>query len=209
MSQFNPTTKTQAALSAAVQSASAAGNPDVRPGHLLVALLEQQDGIAGPLLQACGVDPQLALAQATDLVNGYPKASGSGMAAPNFNRDALAVISASQELAGEMGDAYVSTEHVLVGIAAGHTGGDAAKILNELGATADALKGAFTAVRGNTRVTTENPEDQYQALEKYSTDLTARAREGKIDPVIGRDSEIRRVVQVLSRRTKNTVYGVK
>ena len=203
MSQFNPTTKTQAALSAAVQSASAAGNPDVRPGHLLVALLEQQDGIAGPLLQACGVDPQLALAQATDLVNGYPKASGSGMAAPNFNRDALAVISASQELAGEMGDAYVSTEHVLVGIAAGHTGGDAAKILNELGATADALKGAFTAVRGNTRVTTENPEDQYQALEKYSTDLTARAREGKIDPVIGRDSEIRRVVQVLSRRTKN------
>ena len=203
MSQFNPTTKTQAALSAAVQSASAAGNPDVRPGHLLVALLEQQDGIAGPLLQACGVDPQFALAQATDLVNGYPKASGSGMAAPNFNRDALAVISASQELAGEMGDAYVSTEHVLVGIAAGHTGGDAAKILNELGATADALKGAFTAVRGNTRVTTENPEDQYQALEKYSTDLTARAREGKIDPVIGRDSEIRRVVQVLSRRTKN------
>nr|WP_187354225.1 ATP-dependent chaperone ClpB [Dietzia aerolata] len=203
VSQFNPTTKTQAALSAAVQSASAAGNPDVRPGHLLVALLEQQDGIAGPLLQACGVDPQLALAQAKELVNGYPKASGSGMAAPNFNRDALAVISASQELAGEMGDAYVSTEHVLVGIAAGHTGGDAAKILNELGATADALKGAFTAVRGNTRVTTENPEDQYQALEKYSTDLTARAREGKIDPVIGRDSEIRRVVQVLSRRTKN------
>ena len=203
MSQFNPTTKTQAALSAAVQSASAAGNPDVRPGHLLVALLEQQEGIAGPLLQACGVDPQLALAQAKELVNGYPKASGSGMAAPNFNRDALAVISSSQELAGEMGDAYVSTEHVLVGIASGHTGGDAAKVLNELGATADALKGAFTAVRGNTRVTTENPEDQYQALEKYSTDLTARARDGKIDPVIGRDSEIRRVVQVLSRRTKN------
>ena len=203
MSQFNPTTKTQAALSAAVQAASAAGNPDVRPGHLLVALLEQQDGIAGPLLKACGVDPQLALNQATELVGGYPRASGSGMAAPNFNRDALAVISSSQALAAEMGDAYVSTEHVLVGIAAGHTGGDAAKILNELGATEDALKGAFTAVRGNTRVTTENPEDQYQALEKYSTDLTARAREGKIDPVIGRDSEIRRVVQVLSRRTKN------
>ena len=203
MSQFNPTTKTQAALSAAVQSASAAGNPDVRPGHLLVALLEQQDGIAGPLLQACGVDPQLVLTQAKELVAGYPKASGSGLAAPNLNRDALAVISSSQALAAEMGDAYVSTEHVLVGIAAGHTGGDAAKLLSELGATEDALKGAFTAVRGNTRVTTENPEDQYQALEKYSTDLTARAREGKIDPVIGRDSEIRRVVQVLSRRTKN------
>ncbi|AWH93162.1 ATP-dependent chaperone ClpB [Dietzia lutea] len=203
MSQFNPTTKTQAALSAAVQSASAAGNPDVRPGHLLVALLEQQGGIATPLLQACGVDPQLALTQAKALVGGYPKASGSGMAAPNFNRDALAVVNYSQTLAAEMGDDYVSTEHVLVGIAAGHTGGDAAKLLNELGATEDALKRAFTAVRGNTRVTTENPEDQYQALEKYATDLTARAREGKIDPVIGRDSEIRRVVQVLSRRTKN------
>ncbi|PAY21819.1 ATP-dependent chaperone ClpB [Dietzia natronolimnaea] len=203
MSQFNPTTKTQAALSAAVQSASAAGNPDVRPGHLLVALLEQQDGIATPLLQACGVDPQLALTQAKALTASYPSASGSGLAAPNFNRDALAVISFSQNLATEMGDDYVSTEHVLVGIAAGHTGGDAAKLLNELGATEDALKKAFTAVRGNTRVTTENPEDQYQALEKYSTDLTARARDGKIDPVIGRDSEIRRVVQVLSRRTKN------
>ncbi|MFL0577750.1 ATP-dependent chaperone ClpB [Dietzia sp. 179-F 9C3 NHS] len=203
MSQFNPTTKTQAALSAAVQAASAAGNPDVRPGHLLVALLEQQDGIARPLFQACGVDPQLVLAQAKDLVAGYPKASGSGMATPNFNRDALAVINHSQTLAAEMGDAYVSTEHVLAGIAAGHTGGDAAKLLTELGATEDALKEAFTAVRGNTRVTTENPEDQYQALEKYATDLTARARDGKIDPVIGRDSEIRRVVQVLSRRTKN------
>ncbi|MBB1036354.1 ATP-dependent chaperone ClpB [Dietzia sp. CQ4] len=203
MSQFNPTTKTQAALSAAVQSASAAGNPDVRPGHLLVALLEQQDGIATPLLQACGVDPQLALTQAKALTASYPSASGSGLAAPNFNRDALAVISFSQTLASEMGDDYVSTEHVLVGIAAGHTGGDAAKLLNELGATEDALKQAFAAVRGNTRVTSENPEDQYQALEKYSTDLTARAREGKIDPVIGRDSEIRRVVQVLSRRTKN------
>ncbi|AVZ40473.1 MULTISPECIES: ATP-dependent chaperone ClpB [unclassified Dietzia] len=203
MSQFNPTTKTQAALSAAVQSASAAGNPDVRPGHLLVALLEQQDGIATPLLQACGVDPKLALSQAKALTASYPSASGSGLAAPNFNRDALAVISFSQTLATEMGDDYVSTEHVLVGIAAGHTGGDAAKLLNELGATEDALKKAFAAVRGNTRVTTENPEDQYQALEKYSTDLTARARDGKIDPVIGRDSEIRRVVQVLSRRTKN------
>ncbi|WP_010540811.1 ATP-dependent chaperone ClpB [Dietzia alimentaria] len=203
MSQFNPTTKTQAALSAAVQAASAAGNPDVRPGHLLVALLEQQDGIAKPLLQACGIDPQLALTQAKDLVGSYPKASGSGLAAPNFNRDAIAVINHSQTLAAEMGDDYVSTEHVLVGIAAGHTGGDAAKLLSELGATEAALKQAFAAVRGNTRVTTENPEDQYQALEKYATDLTARAREGKIDPVIGRDSEIRRVVQVLSRRTKN------
>ena len=116
MSQFNPTTKTQAALSAAVQSASAAGNPDVRPGHLLVALLEQQDGIATPLLQACGVDPQLALTQAKALTASYPSASGSGLAAPNFNRDALAVISFSQTLASEMGDDYVSTEHLLLAL---------------------------------------------------------------------------------------------
>src|SRR5699024_1673122 len=118
MSQFNPTTKTQAALSAAVQAASAAGNPDVRPGHLLVTLLGQEYGIARPLLRACGVDPQLVATQAGELVSGYPKASGSGMAAPNFNRDALAVINTSQTLAAEMGAAYVSTEHVLVGIAA-------------------------------------------------------------------------------------------
>ena len=201
MSQFNPTTKTQAAISDAVQAASAAGNPDVRPGHFLVALLEQKDGIARPLLQAVGVDPQLVLTQAEALVKGYPRASGSGMAAPNFNRDALAVLDRAQKLASEMGDDYVSTEHLLVGIAAGN--GDAAQLLQEAGAGEHELREAFTQVRGNTRVTSENPEDQYQALEKYATDLTARAREGRIDPVVGRDSEIRRVVQVLSRRTKN------
>ena len=198
---FTPTTKTNEALQAALKSASAAGNPDIRPGHLLVALLEQSDGIAGPLLTAAGVEPTDVLARARELVAGYPKAQGSNMANPQFNRDALNALTAAEELAGELGDEYVSAEILLIGIATGQS--DAAKSLQSAGATPEVLKGALTSVRGNRRVTSEDPEEQYQALEKYATDLTARAREGKIDPVIGRDSEIRRVVQVLSRRTKN------
>ena len=198
---FTPTTKTNEALQAALKSASAAGNPDIRPGHLLVALLEQPDGIAGPLLTAAGVEPTGALARARALVAGYPSAQGSNMANPQLNRDALNALTAAEELAGELGDEYVSAEILLIGIATGQS--EAAKSLQDAGATPEALKGALTSVRGNRRVTTEDPEEQYQALEKYATDLTARAREGKIDPVIGRDQEIRRVVQVLSRRTKN------
>ncbi|HJE90833.1 MAG TPA: ATP-dependent chaperone ClpB, partial [Dietzia timorensis] len=203
MSEFNPTTKTQAAISSAVQQASAAGNPDVRPGHLVQALLEQEGGITVPLLEAVGAPVDVVRTRINELVSGYPSAQGAGLATPNFNREALAALKYAQDLAAEMGDAYTSTEHLLVGIAAGPAGGDAAKVLSEVGATSEALREGFTAVRGSTRVTTDNPEDQYQALEKYSTDLTAEARDGKIDPVIGRDQEIRRVVQVLSRRTKN------
>ena len=198
---FTPTTKTNEALQAALKSASAAGNPDIRPAHLLVALLEQEDGIAAPLLTAAGVEPTGALARAREIVSGYPSAQGSNMANPQFNRDALNALTAAEELAGELGDEYVSAEILLIGIATGQS--DAAKSLQDAGATPEALKGALTSVRGNRKVTTEDPEEQYQALEKYATDLTARAREGKIDPVIGRDQEIRRVVQVLSRRTKN------
>lgn len=198
---FTPTTKTGEVLQSALQSASAAGNPDIRPAHLLVALLEQKEGIAPPLLEAAGVNPSGVLTRAKELVSGYPSASGSNMAKPSFNRDALNALNSAEELAGELGDEFVSTEILLIGIASGQS--DAAEVLQSAGATAEALKGALTSVRGSKRVTSENPEDQYQALEKYATDLTARAREGKIDPVIGRDHEIRRVVQVLSRRTKN------
>ncbi|MGV0352871.1 ATP-dependent chaperone ClpB [uncultured Corynebacterium sp.] len=201
MNSFNPTTKTQEALQQALQTASAGGNPDIRPAHLLAAILGQQDGIAAPVLKATGVDPQTVLQEARGLVDGYPKAEGANMANPNFNRDALNVLTRAQELAGELGDDYVSTEVLLAAIAGSKT--DAAELLTSRGATYDAIKGAFPSVRGAAKVNTENPEDQFQALEKYSTDLTARAREGKIDPVIGRDQEIRRVVQVLSRRTKN------
>ena len=198
---FTPTTKTGEVLQEAMKAATSVGNPDIRPGHILVALLEQKEGIAAPLLEAAGVNPSGVLTRAKELVAGYPSASGANMANPQFNRDAVNALNAAEELAGELGDEYVSTEILLIGVATGQS--EAANVLQSAGATAEALKGALTSVRGSRKVTTENPEEQYQALEKYATDLTVRAREGKIDPVIGRDAEIRRVVQVLSRRTKN------
>ena len=198
---FNPTTRTQQAISAAVQAASLAGNPDVGPTHLLGALLAQGDGIAAPLLTAVGADPAAIRTEVTALGNRLPSAAGSTVAAPQLSRDALAAITAAQQLATEMGDEYVSTEHLLVGLASGRSA--VADLLRRHGATPDALREAFTKVRGSARVTSPDPEGSYQALEKYGLDLTARARSGELDPVIGRDTEIRRVVQVLSRRTKN------
>ena len=201
MGAFNPTTKTQEAIQQALQKASAAGNPDIRPAHLLEAILKQEDGIAAPVLKATGVDPETVAKEAAEITAGYPKAEGANMANPNFNREALTALNAAQELAGELGDEYVSTEVLLAAIAKGSD--EAAELLRKRGATYEVLKNAFPSVRGHKKVTSQDPEQQFQALEKYSTDLTARAREGKIDPVIGRDAEIRRVVQVLSRRTKN------
>ncbi|OZF50736.1 ATP-dependent chaperone ClpB [Rhodococcus sp. 14-2470-1b] len=200
MDSFTPTTKTQAALSAALQAASAAGNPDIRPAHLLVALLDQTDGIASPLLKAVGVDPATVRGEARTLVDRLPSATGS-TTTPQLGREALAAITAAQNLATELDDEYVSTEHLMVGLATGDS--DVAKLLTGHGAGPNELRDAFQTVRGSARVTSADPESTYQALEKYSTDLTARAREGQLDPVIGRDTEIRRVVQVLSRRTKN------
>jgi ATP-dependent Clp protease ATP-binding subunit ClpB len=197
---FTPTTKSQAALSAALQAASAAGNPDIRPAHLLVALLDQTDGIATPLLKAVGVDPATVRREAQNLVDRLPSASGS-TTTPQLGRETLAAITAAQHLATELDDEYVSTEHIMVGLATGSD--DVGKLLTGHGAGPNELRDAFQAVRGSARVTSADPENTYQALEKYSTDLTALAREGKLDPVIGRDTEIRRVVQVLSRRTKN------
>ncbi|WP_280182602.1 ATP-dependent chaperone ClpB [Nocardia cyriacigeorgica] len=200
MDSFNPTTKTQAALTAALQAASSAGNPEIRPAHLLVALLDQTDGIAAPLLKAVGTDPAVVRREAQEIIDRLPSATGA-TTTPQLGREALAAITAAQRLATEMGDEYVSTEHVMVGLAEGDS--DITMLLTKYGATADALREAFTAVRGSARVTNPDPEGSYQALEKYSTDLTEAARSGKLDPVIGRDTEIRRVVQVLSRRTKN------
>ncbi|MBC3194654.1 ATP-dependent chaperone ClpB [Pseudonocardia sp. C8] len=201
MDSFNPTTRTQQAISAAVQAATLAGNPDVGPTHLLGALLAQGDGIAAPLLAAVGADADAVRKELTELGNRLPSASGSSVSAPQLSRDALAAITAAQQLATEMGDEYVSTEHLLVGLA--RSGGQVAQLLQRHGATPDALRDAFGKVRGSARVTSPDPEGSYQALEKYGQDLTARARDGELDPVIGRDTEIRRVVQVLSRRTKN------
>ncbi|TDZ43904.1 ATP-dependent chaperone ClpB [Mycobacteroides franklinii] len=200
MDSFNPTTKTQAALTAALQAATSAGNPEIRPAHLLVALLSQADGIAAPLLQAVGVDPAVVRNEAQAIADRLPQVSNAS-ANPQLSRDSIAAITTAQQLATELNDDYVSTEHLLVGLATGDS--DIAKLLANSGATPQALRDAFVQVRGSGRVTSAEPEATFQALEKYSTDLTARAREGKLDPVIGRDTEIRRVVQVLSRRTKN------
>lgn len=187
-------------MTAALQSASSAGNPDIRPAHLLVALLDQTDGIAAPLLKAVGVDPTVVHREAQAIVDRLPKTTGAS-STPQLGREALTALTAAQHLATEMDDEYVSTEHVLYGLAGGDS--DVAQLLVRHGATQDALREAFTTVRGSARVTSPEPEGTYQALEKYSTDLTEAARSGKLDPVIGRDTEIRRVVQVLSRRTKN------
>ncbi|WP_149361853.1 ATP-dependent chaperone ClpB [Lolliginicoccus suaedae] len=200
MDAFSPTTKVQAALSTAMQNASAAGNPDIQPQHILAALLEQPDGIAVPLLKAVGADPAAIDRELAQLLDRIPVVTGQS-ATPQLGREALAAITTAQKLATELGDQYVSAEHIMVGLATGS--GDTARLLQRHGATDQALREAFTAVRGSSRVTNPDPEATYQALEKYSTDLTAAAREGKLDPVIGRDNEIRRVIQVLSRRTKN------
>ncbi|MGV0714038.1 ATP-dependent chaperone ClpB [Mycolicibacterium sp. XJ662] len=200
MDSFNPTTKTQAALTSALQAATAAGNPQIAPEHLLMALLTQNDGIAAPLLEAVGVEPATIRAETQRLLDRLPSATGAATQ-PQLSPQSLSAITAAQHLATEMDDEYVSTEHLLVGLATGDS--DTAKLLTGHGASPQALRDAFTKVRGSARVTSADPEGTYQALEKYSADLTARAREGKLDPVIGRDNEIRRVVQVLSRRTKN------
>jgi len=198
---FTPTTKTQQAISNAVQSATTGGHPDVRPAHLLSALLAQSDGITSPLLQAVGADPAAVRAETDTLVRRIPAAAGATVSAPQLDRAGVRALTTAQELAGQMGDEYVSTEHLLVGLAQGDS--DVAQLLARQGATPDALREAFASVRGSAKVTSPDPEGSYQALEKYGTDLTARARAGELDPVIGRDTEIRRVVQVLSRRTKN------
>ncbi|EFV13726.1 ATP-dependent chaperone ClpB [Segniliparus rugosus] len=197
---FQPTTRAQAAISSALQAVTAAGRPEVRPEDLLLALLEQSDGIAVPLLQASGADPKAVTAAVRAAVAALPTVQG-GASAPRLSRELASALETASKLAAELRDEYVSTEHLIVGLATGDS--PAARLLAEHGATPAALREAFTAVRGSARITTEDPEGSYQALEKYSTDLTALARAGKLDPVIGRDTEIRRVVQVLSRRTKN------
>jgi ATP-dependent Clp protease ATP-binding subunit ClpB len=195
------TRKSQDALSAAVRRAAADGNPQVDPLHLLVALIAQNGGTTAPLLRAVGADPATVAKNAESQLGRLPQVNGQTASAPEMSRPMLSVINTAVARAREMNDEYVSTEHLLVGLAA--DGGQAATLLRDAGATPEALLEAFTQVRGSARVTTENPEETYQALEKYGVDLTQQARDGGLDPVIGRDAEIRRVIQVLSRRTKN------
>ncbi|GLY67319.1 ATP-dependent chaperone ClpB [Amycolatopsis taiwanensis] len=201
MDAFNPTTKTQQAISSAAQAATVAGNPSIAPEHLLGALLAQSDGIAGPLLTAVGADPQQVHKELEPLISALPSATGATVSSPQFDTHAVKSLTHAQKLATEVGDEYVSTEHLMVGLAA--EGGRVADLLRRHGATAEALREAFVKVRGSARITSPDPEGTFKALEKYGVDLTDRARKGELDPVIGRDAEIRRVVQVLSRRTKN------
>jgi ATP-dependent Clp protease ATP-binding subunit ClpB len=195
------TRKSQDALSASVRSAAAAGHPQVLPAHLLAALIEQTGGTAAPLLQAVGANPAEVLRATQALLARLPRAAGTTMSAPETSRPLLASINTAAEQARQLGDEFVSTEHLLVGVAT--SGGDVATLLRDAGAGPEALVEAFGKVRGSARVTSEDPEGTYKALEKYGIDLTERARSGDLDPVIGRDTEIRRVIQVLSRRTKN------
>ena len=205
----NYTTKSQEAISGAMQAAAAAGNPQIEPAHLLVELLSQPDGVAAGLLAAVCPDAaarQAVGASARRILTQLPASSGSSMTQPQPSRSLLAALEAASTVAKELSDEYISTEHLLIGLAKGETSGSAptvARILADAGATPQALIEALPQVRGSSRVTSANPEGTYKTLEKYGTDLTEAAREGKLDPVIGRDAEIRRVVQVLSRRTKN------
>jgi len=204
------TTKSQEALSSAVRRASSEGHPEVAPVHLLLALLDQPEGMAAPLLTAVGADPQQVRSRAEALLRTLPAASGASVAAPQLSRALMAAMTAAQDAAGKARDDYVSTEHLLVGLASGSgaAGGDVADLLKGMAPAGAALPkvlvDAFAKVRGGVRrVTGQDPESTYKALEKYGVDLTHRAALGELDPVIGRDTEIRRVVQVLSRRTKN------
>ncbi|MGI8532848.1 MAG: ATP-dependent chaperone ClpB [Geodermatophilaceae bacterium] len=195
------TTRSQEAVTAAQRLSVERGNPALEPVHLLLALLDQAEGLTATLLDAVGGDVAAVRAAAQVAVAALPSASGSTMAAPQPSRDFVKVLAEAGSQATALGDEYISTEHLLIGLAA--TGGTAAPILTGTGATPAALLGALNVVRGSRRVTSPDPESTYQALEKYGVDLTELAREGRTDPVVGRDTEIRRVVQVLSRRTKN------
>ncbi|RAM36901.1 ATP-dependent chaperone ClpB [Arthrobacter globiformis] len=195
------TTKSQEALSAAAMNASTAGNPQVEPAHLLKALMDQREGVAVALLRATGADPDTVSVQASTAIKALPATSGSSVQQAQLSRPSLQAIQNAQNEADKLGDSFVSTEHLLLGLSAGSEG--VGRLLREAGASHEALAAALPGVRGDRKVNSPDPENTFQALEKFGTDLTATARSGKLDPVIGRDAEIRRIIQVLSRRTKN------
>src|SRR4051812_40836524 len=189
------TIKSQEALAAAQRLAGARRNPEVTPQHLLVSLLEQDGGIVVPVLRRAGADPERVRRLANEVLDAQPKVTGEAAAAPALGQGLIGLLQAADDEARGMGDEFVSAEHLLLALA-GEPAIDA-------GASRDQLAEAAEQVRGPHRVTDQNPEDRYQALERFGRDLTEQAESGKLDPVIGRDDEVRRVIQVLSRRTKN------
>jgi ATP-dependent Clp protease ATP-binding subunit ClpB len=189
------TVKSQEALAAAQRLAGARHNPEVTPQHLLVALLEQDGGIVVPVLRRAGADPERVRRAVNEALDAQPKVTGEASATPALGQGLIHLLQAADDEARGLGDEYVSTEHLLLALAA--------EPAIDAGASRDQLAEAVGQVRGPHRVTDQNPEDRYQALERFGRDLTEQAESGKLDPVIGRDDEVRRVIQVLSRRTKN------
>jgi ATP-dependent Clp protease ATP-binding subunit ClpB len=204
VSQFGAdkfTTRSREVIEAAQVSATTAGNTATEPVHLLAALLRQEDGTARTLVTRAGADVAALTARAEQARDALPRASGATVQQPGASAALTRVLASAIDLAGSMKDDYVATEHLLIALATVES--PARGLLTDAGLSADGLRDGLTAVRGNRRVTSQDAESTYEALEKYSVDLTQAAEEGRLDPVIGRDAEIRRVVQVLSRRTKN------
>ncbi len=195
------TTKSRDAVSAALRNALTSGNPTAEPPHLLHALLMVPGNTVAPLLTAVGADPAVVDAAAQGAIAKLPSASGSSVSQPTMSGALARVLADAETRAEQLGDAFVATEHLLISLAS--VSSDAKKILTDLHVTAEALTAAFNESRGDKRVTSPESEGTESALDQYGVDLTEQAREGKLDPVIGRDTEIRRVVQVLARRTKN------
>ncbi len=204
MSQFGAekfTTRSREAIETAQRLATTSGHSHTEPVHLLVALLGQDDGTTRSLVTKAGVDVQQLVSGAGSALEALPRASGATVQQPAASAALTRVLAGALDLAASMKDDYVATEHLLIAMAG--TESSAQKVLADAGLTEAGLREGLTAVRGNRRVTSQDAESTYESLEKYSVDLTAAAEEGRVDPVIGRDAEIRRVVQVLSRRTKN------
>lgn len=195
------TTKSQEVLSAANMNAQTAGNPTLDTSHLLKALMDQREGVAVAVLKTAGLDVDAISLAASTEISKLPKVQGASAAQAQPSRAVLTAIQTAQAKASQFGDTYISTEILLLALAAGDDA--TARALQQAGATEKTIEDTIPTVRGDRTVTTPDPEGTFGALEQYGTDLTAVAREGKLDPVIGRDSEIRRVIQVLSRRTKN------
>ncbi len=193
------TIKAGEALQSAVRSARESAHPEIAGVHLLAALLDQKEGIVGPVLEKAGVRVPALRDRVSQALGRYGRVEGGSE--PTFSRDLRRVLDDSEKFAGELGDEYVSTEHLLMGLTSEKD--DAGRALKEAGASADLVRTALQEVRGSHRVTDQSPEEKYQALARYSRDLTELARQGKLDPVIGRDEEVRRVIKVLGRRTKN------
>jgi ATP-dependent Clp protease ATP-binding subunit ClpB len=197
------TVKAQEAIQRANELASEHGNPELAPLHLLTALVEDREGIVAPVLEKIGIGPQAVLSELYREIEKLPKVSGSsGAQQPSMSSQVNQLLEKSFKEADGFKDEYVSTEHMLLALT-GLKRDPAQELLARYGATHEAILRALTAIRGSQRITDQNPEGKYQALERYARDLTEQARRGKLDPVIGRDEEIRRVIQVLSRRTKN------